>query len=212
MSLIQNLDFKLGQFHLSVPRLEFADDQVTAILGPSGSGKSTLFNTLIGIHQPQGWSWVLNGKNMHELPLEERRLGIVFQNYELFPHMSAEQNIEIVMQARGHTSDEAYRNLEHYKEKLNLKNCWQTKAENLSGGEKQRVSLVRALMSQPQMLLLDEPFSALDPELRTEARQIVKGVLQNIRIPVLMITHDPQDAEILAHQIIRMKSGRIVES
>lgn len=214
MSHIKNLKFKLDQFVLQIDDLELSDQGVTAIWGPSGAGKTTLFKTLIGLHQPENWSWTYQNTNLHELSLKDRRLGVVFQNYELFPHLSAEENIKIVIRSRSHEDQlaSAFQKCEAYKKRLQLDSCWMTKAENLSGGEKQRVSLMRALLSQPRILLLDEPFSALDPELRNEARQLVKSVLDEISIPVYLITHDLDDVEFLAHSRIELKQGRVQSS
>ena len=211
MSCIKNLSLKLDQFELRVADLTISDSGVTAFWGKSGSGKSTLFKTLIGLYQPKNWVWNFKGEDLHKLSVSERRLGVVFQNYELFPHLTAEENILIVIKSRYAVESraEALASLELYKNKLNLKTCWQTQAQKLSGGEKQRVSLLRALMSRPRLLLLDEPFSALDPALRQEARLMVRDLLRSLSIPVYMITHDIEDIQVLAESVIQIVHGEV---
>lgn len=213
MSLIKNLDlqFKADSFQLKIDELEIPDQGVTAFWGHSGSGKTTLFKTLIGLYQPENWSWTYQNISLHELSLSERRLGVVFQNYELFPHLTAEENIRLVMRARHEqeTLPLAQKQCEEFKEKLHLHTCWQTRADKISGGEKQRVALLRALLSQPRILLLDEPFSALDPHLRQETRLLLKSVLKELNVPVYLITHDQADVEALADTQIELEKGRI---
>ncbi len=213
MSLIKNLNlqFEADHFNLKIDELEIPDQGVTAFWGPSGSGKTTLFKTLIGLYRPKNWSWIYKEIHLHELSLSDRRLGVVFQNYELFPHLTAEENIQLVMKSR-YNKDElatAFQRCETFKQRLQLQSCWNTKTEKISGGEKQRVSFLRALLSRPRLLLLDEPFSALDPHLRKEARSLLKTVLEEIDLPVYLITHDEADVEALAQQRIELEKGRI---
>lgn len=213
MSLIKNLNlhFESDLFDLKIDELEIPDQGVTAFWGPSGSGKTTLFKTLIGLYQPKDWSWIYKDISLHTMSLSDRRLGVVFQNYELFPHLTAEENIHLVIQARYCKEDwpKAFQQCEFFKTRLQLESCWKTKTEKISGGEKQRVSLLRALLSQPRLLLLDEPFSALDPHLRKEARTLLKSVLEEVNLPVYLITHDEADVEALAHMRIELERGRI---
>ncbi len=210
MFLIENLDFEIDGFNLKIDRLDLSGHKVSAIMGPSGSGKTTLFQTLIGIYRPLNWSWKLNGRQMSQLNIEERNLGVVFQNHELFPHLTAEKNIHLIMKSRGCDSENDFKLLEQFKIDLQLKSCWLTRAGNLSGGEAQRVSLLRAMMSRPSALLLDEPFSALDVELKDEARRLTLFMIQQLDVPTLLITHDRQDAQALGAHIVQIKNGRLV--
>ena len=209
MAQISDILVQLGSFTLSVDQLQLPDTGVTAIQGPSGSGKTTFFNTLIGIHQPKNWSWKFNGIDLAKLKISERRLGVVFQNYELFPHLSAEENIKIVFEARRDGNFKTA--VESFVDRLNLKSCWSTKAADLSGGEKQRVALLRALICEPQILLLDEPFSALDSASRAQARILVKSVLAELSIPVYLISHDLEDTAFLAQHRVYIDSGRFTQ-
>ena len=210
MFVIKNLDFTIDKFNLKIDMLDLSKCKITAVMGPSGSGKTTLFQVLIGIYQPQSWYWNLNGIQMHELNIDQRQLGVVFQKNELFPHLTAAENIYLIMKARNANSKQDQQQLEKYKTDLKLENCWQTRAENLSGGEAQRISLLRAVMSKPRVLLLDEPFSALDSELKSEARKITADVIKNLNIPTLLVTHDLEDAKSLDANILRLHQGRLV--
>ncbi|MFZ3231303.1 MAG: ATP-binding cassette domain-containing protein [Pseudobdellovibrio sp.] len=208
MSIIKNINLKLGSFSLIIDQLELSDRGVTAFVGPSGSGKSSFFNTLVGVYNPNNWVWLFQQQDLARLTISDRRLGVVFQSYELFPHMTAEENIKIVYDARNDKQIKFDILIQTYLEKLKLQNCWQTKASDLSGGEKQRVALLRALISQPRILLLDEPFSALDAAARDEARQLVKSIIHELDIPVYLITHDESDVKILADHIVSIRDGR----
>jgi ABC-type Fe3+/spermidine/putrescine transport system ATPase subunit len=211
MSHIKNLRIRLENFELNIPELKLAESGVTAIIGSSGSGKTTFLKTLIGLYRPVAWSWNFKGEDLAKLSISDRRLGVVFQSYDLFPHLTAEENIFLVLNARHalEERDEMHKQLQKYKLKLNLESCWQTRAAHLSGGEKQRVALLRALVSRPRILLLDEPFSALDSDLRTESREALKELVQQLRIPVYLITHDQEDVNALAQHVISMKNGKI---
>lgn len=203
----------MDDFELNIPELHIPDAGVTAILGSSGSGKTTFLKTLIGLYQPKGWSWNFKGELLHELTIGQRRLGVVFQSYDLFPHLSAEENINIILNARNpdeNSRQAATKKVQHYISQLNLESCRKTLARNLSGGEKQRVALLRALVSNPRILLLDEPFSAFDTDLRSEARLMVKELLQQLDIPVYLVTHDKEDVSSLANQVIQLRDGKLI--
>lgn len=210
MSTISQLSYPIGSFQLTIPHLEIADQGVTVVIGQSGSGKTSFFKILLGLYRPTNWSWVFKGQEMAQLKVSERDLGVVFQNYELFPKLTAEENIRLVMRSRNNVNTTSEKLLEHFKQKLKLDKCWQTQAQFLSGGEQQRVSLLRAVLSAPKMILLDEPFSALDEALKQEAYEIVKSVLSEIQVPALMITHNLTEAKIFSERIIEFKNGRIV--
>jgi len=196
---------------LEIPFLEFKDNSFNVIIGPSGAGKTTLFNLIIGLLHDERWSFMIDGEELVQKPIEKRQLGVVFQNYELFPHLSAQDNILIVMKSRNNYNAETVQLLDQYKLQLNLDKCWYTLAENLSGGEKQRVALLRAVMSQPKLLLLDEPFSALDENNRNESRQLIKKFVTDLKLTTLLITHDQKDVEIFGDKVIRLLDGRLVD-
>lgn len=209
MSVVKNIHLTLGSFVLSVPEFEIPDSGVTAFVGASGSGKTSFFNTLIGLHNPKSWSWLFQNEDLATKAISDRQLGVVFQSYDLFPHMTAEENVKIVFEARQNKNKSFEDFVANFKRKLKLESCWKTKAELLSGGEKQRVALLRALVSQPKVLLLDEPFSALDQETRGEARHLVKEVIQDLQIPVYLITHDQADVQALANKVVYIRNGKL---
>ncbi|MFN3696274.1 MAG: ATP-binding cassette domain-containing protein [Pseudobdellovibrio sp.] len=211
MIFLKNLAYERDSFKLEIPFLEFKYNSFNVIIGPSGAGKTTLFNLIIGLLHDERWSFMIDGEELVQKPIEKRQLGVVFQNYELFPHLSAQDNILIVMKSRNNYNAETVQLLDQYKLQLNLDKCWYTLAENLSGGEKQRVALLRAVMSQPKLLLLDEPFSALDENNRNESRQLIKKFVTDLKLTTLLITHDQKDVEIFGDKVIRLLDGRLVD-
>lgn len=192
-----------------------ADREVTVIVGPSGSGKSTILNCVAGVTSPDTGVISLNDEIFFDsyiektLPVHKRRIGYVFQSYALFPHINVYRNIKYGLNNYHLPSDndQVYRFAEVFKiEKLLKKYPYQ-----LSGGEKQRVALARSLIIKPKLLLLDEPFSALD----NNTKQILYNEFLEIReewnIPILMITHDEEEARYLGNRIIRISNGHMID-
>lgn len=209
MAYIKNLNYKIDNFSLTIADLEIQENTITVLMGPSGSGKTTLFNLITGFIPYKDWTFEIGGVDLAKLSIEEKQLGVVFQNHELFPHLTAQENVELVMKSRKNADALAMAQLQKYKTILQLDACWKTKAHVLSGGEKQRTSLLRALMSKPRLLLLDEPFSALDEQNKEEARKVVKSALEEAKITTLLISHDPKDAAIFGPQLIQLAQGQI---
>lgn len=213
MSFVENLSYKYGEFKIQFSRWEILDEGVTVLWGPSGSGKTTLLRILIGLEKATpGLKWVLKGQDLITLKVPERRLGVVFQTLELFPHMTARQNIEFAAKARKIPNDVYVAKLKKFADLLKMESFLDRSVQVLSGGEKQRVALVRALIGNPRLLLLDEPFSSLDESLREESRLLLKKVIQEEKIPVLMVTHDRQDVEKLADKVSKLENGTILDS
>jgi len=212
LAYIKNLNYKLDNFVLDIPYLEIKDNEVTVLMGPSGAGKTTLFNLITGFIPYQDWQFEIAGVDLAKKEISDRELGVVFQSFELFPHLTAKENIELVMRSRQNESPKAFTELNKYKNILKLESCWNTKAQVLSGGEKQRVALLRAVMAKPRMLLLDEPFSALDETIKEEARKLVKNVLQEIKVTTLLISHDAKDAQYFGSNLILIDQGQIKKS
>ena len=209
MSVVENLNRDYGDFQLKISHWEISDQGVTALWGPSGSGKTSVFRVLIGLDDCAGLRWVLQGQDIAALNVEKRNLGVVFQSYELFPHLSVRQNIEFATEARKMEKEGARKKTQGLIDRLALNSCADRPAHLLSGGEKQRTALARALVTKPRFLLLDEPFSALDEELRTDARRLVKEVLNEEKIPALLITHDERDLRGLADHVQKIRDGQL---
>lgn len=215
MSLVENL-FKHYRpernelpFELRVDRLEIPDQGSIALMGPSGSGKTSFFRILLGLEKADRGTWMFGGENLFEVPCEKRGLGAVFQSYELFPHMTAQENISFAASARRIPQDRAKKTFDRLVGELRLSPFLARRTELLSGGEKQRVAIARALMSDPKLLLLDEPFAALDSDLRREAREMVRNVLAQSNCPSLIITHDLDDVSGLGAKVVRINNGTI---
>jgi ABC-type sulfate/molybdate transport systems ATPase subunit len=206
--MLQREDFEL-KVDLEVPR-----HGVTAIVGPSGSGKSTLLRLIAGLERPHrgsiyagarsGTSAWVDVENRTCLPAQQRKVGVVFQDYTLFEHMTVAQNI-----AYGVAKTERNTVVPHWIERLHLNGLEQRYPVQLSGGQRQRVALARALAPQPELLLLDEPFSAVDAHLRQALRSEIKQLIRDLEQPVLIITHDLEDVRQMANYIGVMVDGEI---
>lgn len=210
MSTVEHLNKTYPGFEIQIASWEILDQGVTALWGPSGSGKTSIFRILLGLEACPGMTWQWGREDLAQLPVAERKLGVVFQTLDLFPHMTSKENIFFAAKARKIESTKADQRFQKLLKVLHLEKFLDRRAELLSGGEKQRVCLARALMSFPRMLLLDEPFSALDEALRSEARGFVKGLLEETGIPALLITHDERDLQFLAQKICRIENGRML--
>lgn len=209
MSRVENLKADYGNFKLDIPRWEIDDTGVTALWGPSGSGKSTVFRLLMGLEACPDLVWIHKGVNIAALPVPDRHIGVVFQNLELFPHMTAKDNILFAARARRMNAKEARLKLDELAEELRMTDYLGRKAAVLSGGEAQRVALARAVITHPRFLFLDEPFSSLDAQLRAEARTLLKQVISKLNIPTLLVTHDEEDLKVLADHVVKIKDGKL---
>ena len=212
MSLVEGLIRDFDEFKVDIPRWEILDSGVTALSGPSGSGKTTVLRMLIGLIPCPTLHWKIGGEDLGQLPVSERRLGVVFQTLELFPHMTGKENILFAARARKISAEETDVDFKSLVRELRLEECMNRSVQLLSGGERQRVALARALIGQPRVLLLDEPFSSLDVQLREEARTLVKSVIAKRKIPTVLITHDARDLEVLADRVDQIRAGKIIFS
>lgn len=210
MSRVENLVRDYGDFRLDIPLWEIADVGITALWGPSGSGKTSVFRTLIGLEESPTLKWIFRGEDLAKLPVPARRLGVVFQTLELFPHLSAGDNIRFAARARKRIASESQTDLMRLAEELQITSILDRNVQVLSGGERQRVALARALIGEPRILLLDEPFSSLDADLRGDARLLLKRVVGQHQIPTVIITHDRDDLSALADHVTKISGGRLV--
>ncbi len=187
-------------------QLEFDKSDNVALLGPSGKGKSTILHLIAGFLKPKSGKIILDGQTLFDqkgiyLPPEKRSMGVVFQEHCLFPHLSVEKNIQFGYQEHQH-------GIQDYLDLIKLSHKANSKPDELSGGEQQRVSLARALASNPKLLLLDEPFSALDEDLRVKLREDVKNILTELKTSSIIVTHSKNEAQYFANKIIDLNDLR----
>ncbi|WP_239374172.1 ABC transporter ATP-binding protein [Snodgrassella gandavensis] len=191
--------------------LQVADGELVAVLGESGSGKSTLLNIAAGLVKPDGGKILLNDTDITFLPPEQRRIGLMFQDYALLPHLNVWQNVAFGLRMHGVSKSRARQQAQQLLTEVELAEAATQPVGVLSGGERQRVALARALILQPQALLLDEPFSALDTTLRTSLQQLTLRLLRQQKCPAVLVTHSPQEAFALADCICLLRHGRWVQ-
>lgn len=180
---------------------------VLTVMGPSGSGKSTLLSTLIGTLAPAFHTTgqiVLNGRDITQAKTNERHIGILFQDHLLFPHMSAGQNLAFGLQPDTTRAGKRQQIIEDALEDIGLSGFAHRDPATLSGGQKARIALMRVLLSEPEALLLDEPFSGLDTELRDQIRTLVFERAKARGLPIVLVTHDIEDAQAAGQNIVRI--------
>jgi iron(III) transport system ATP-binding protein len=195
--------------------LEIERNTVTGIMGPSGSGKTTLLRMISGLDTPDSGEIIIDGKKIFStkekinLPPEKRNTGMVFQEYALWPHMTVEQHIMFVLKAKKIQSKEHDGLVKKYLALIHMDGKAKSYPGQLSGGEKQRLALARALAQEPAILLLDEPFSNLDQELKEGFRKEIKKIREELRTTILYVTHNPEDLEGLADNVAKIREGKM---
>lgn len=209
MSLVENLRRDYGDFKIDIPQWEILDEGVTVLWGPSGSGKTSVFRVLLGLEACPTLRWTFQGLDLAKMKTPQRKLGVVFQTLDLFPHMTGKENILFAARAREVSPEKARNRLAELSDILKMESFLERSASTLSGGERQRVAIARAIMGEPRLLLLDEPFSALDQELREESRRLLKQVIEVEKIPTLLVTHDQGDVNALANKVSTIKDGQL---
>ena len=183
-----------------------------SLLGPSGCGKSTLMKTIAGIVPAQSGRITLDGVDITHLPIHKRGTVVVFQDMRLFPHLSVAENVVFPLKMQGVPKTERLRQAEALLEKVQMSGYGSRKPAALSGGQQQRIALARALAAQPKLLLLDEPFSALDENLREDMRNLVLSLQKEFDMTVILVTHDREEALSMSHRVAMMFGGRIVQT
>lgn len=208
---VQRLSARAGRFRLRDVSLAVTAGECHAVLGPSGSGKTTLLQAILGVRMPdEGRIWLAK-RDITHWPLERRGLGYVPQQLALFPHLTVRQNLLYGLQARGQTGPEWTAWLEELIHATGLDGLLERRPHELSGGERQRVGLVRALAPRPQVLLLDEPFAALNESLRRELWWLLHTLQHQHKLTVLLVTHDLAEAFFLAQRVTILMEGRVVQ-
>jgi molybdate/tungstate transport system ATP-binding protein len=209
MITIRGLNIDLRDFHLRDINLDVAENEFFILMGPTGAGKTVLLEAIAGLVPIKNGRISIGGKNITGLPPEKRGISIVYQDYALFPHLTVKYNITYGLHFHKIDKRKAQERFAQLLDVLNLSHLQHRLPANLSGGEKQRVSVARALMVEPTVLLLDEPLSALDPGFREEVRGALKRLHRTSNITFVMVTHDFAEALSLAGRAAVMNDGRI---
>lgn len=191
--------------------LDIARGEFFALLGSSGSGKTTLLMLLAGFDTPTEGQVLMSGKSVSDLPPHRRQIGVVFQNYALFPHLTAAENVAYPLKMRGVGRSERDERVKAALSLVNLTDRWASYPSQLSGGQQQRIALARALVFGPDILLMDEPLGALDRRLRDQMQQELKRIQHELGITVIYVTHDQSEAMAMADRIGIMAGGKLLQ-
>jgi molybdate transport system ATP-binding protein len=215
INISKNLTSRGRGFFLDVAFRTSKD--IVILFGPSGSGKTLTLQAISGLMRPDSGQIVVDGKIFFDsnqkinLPARKRDIGYVFQDYALFPHLSVRENVGFGLKKlwQWRVSSKDRKRVDNILEIFEMEQMANLRPCEISGGQRQRVALARALVKKPSLLLLDEPFSALDTHLRTKMRNELLEVQSRFRIPVILITHDPEDVSVLAQTMVVYKEGRV---
>ncbi len=191
--------------------LKIREGEMLALLGPSGCGKSTTLFTICGIHRVDGGRVLFGEKDVSRVPAQQRNVGVVFQSYALYPHMSVFENIAFPLTVRKENKNTIRDKVDEIAELVHIGELLQRRPEQLSGGQQQRVALARALVRKPGILLLDEPLANLDAKLRLEMRSEIRRIQLETGISAVLVTHDQVEAMSMSDRIAIMKEGEILQ-
>jgi spermidine/putrescine transport system ATP-binding protein len=191
--------------------LSFRDGEFFGLLGPSGSGKTTLLRAIAGFVEPDEGTISFDGRRVENVPVHKRQIGMVFQNYALFPNLTVAGNIAFGLSVRRITGAEASRQVSEMLDLVRLTGLNERKPRELSGGQQQRVALARALVTRPKVLLLDEPLGALDRRLRQEMQVELKDIQRETGVTTIFVTHDQEEALTLSDRIAIIDQGRLMQ-
>jgi sulfate/thiosulfate transport system ATP-binding protein len=207
---VRNVGKRFGDFvALEDVSITVGDGALTALLGPSGSGKSTLLRIIAGLESPDSGEVVIGGNDVTHTPARSRGVGFVFQHYAPFKHMTVHDNVAFGLSVRKRPKQEIGARVHELLSLVRLDGLAGRYPSQLSGGQLQRMALARALAVQPQVLLLDEPFGALDAQVRAELREWLRRLHEEIHVTTIFVTHDQEEAMEVAEQIVVMNHGRI---
>jgi sulfate/thiosulfate transport system ATP-binding protein len=189
--------------------IDVPDGSLTALLGPSGSGKSTLLRVIAGLEEPDGGRVVISDRDTTHVPVQDRGVGFVFQHYAAFKHMTVKHNVAFGLSIRKRPRKEIDKRVGELLQLVHLDGFADRYPSQLSGGQRQRMALARALAVEPEVLLLDEPFGALDANVRKELRVWLRRLHEEVHVTTIFVTHDQEEAMDVAEQIVVMNDGRI---
>lgn len=209
---LKSLTKKFGDFtavdHIN---LEVKNGEMIALLGGSGCGKTTILRMIAGFTDPYEGSIMVDGKEMNHIPAYKRSMGLFFQNYALFPHMDTFDNVAFGLKMKKFAKKDIKEKVQKILELVKMTGMEKRYPRELSGGQQQRVALARALVTEPSVLLLDEPLSNLDAKLRVEMQLEIKRIQRELGITTIIVTHDQEEAVSLADRVIVMNSGKILQ-
>src|SRR5205807_4884644 len=188
---------------------DVAEGESLVLLGASGSGKTTILRIIAGLEQPDSGYVILHGKDVTDLPARERGVGVIFQSYALFPRMTVEKNIGYGLRIRGRRRREVKEKVAQLLKLVRLEEHRKKYPSQLSGGQQQRVAIARTLAYEPQVLLFDEPFGALDAQTRVRLRREIRALLREVNVPAVFITHDQEEALELGDRIAVLHAGHL---
>ena len=207
---IHKLGKSFGDFRaVEGATFDVQEGKITALLGPSGSGKSTVLRMIAGLEDPTEGTILLAGEDQTHVSAQDRKVGFVFQHYALFRHMTVRQNIAFGLTVRKEPKDNRSRRVDELLELVHLGPFGDRYPDQLSGGQRQRVALARALAPRPKVLLLDEPFGALDARVRQDLRRWIDELHRELGITSVLVTHDQEEALELAHTVVVMSEGKV---
>ena len=209
---VKDLSVDLGEFSLRKVSFGVPEGSYCCLLGASGAGKSILLETIMGGFSPKHGKVFLRGEDVTNLPPEKRKLGIVYQDYMLFPHLDVFNNIAFGLKEKSLKKTEIHESVLDISKNLHIDGLLHRNISTLSGGEQQRVALARALITKPEILLMDEAFSALDLSSREKMRQLVRSTVRDLGITVLHVTHDSEDVWALADKVAVIHDGALLQS
>lgn len=210
--LLDNFTKKFGDLTvIDQMDLEIHDGEMIALLGGSGCGKSTTLFAICGIHKVNGGRILFGDRDVTHVTSQQRNVGVVFQSFALYPHMTVENNIGFPLKLRKESAPEIKRKVDEIAEMVHIEALLQRRPGELSGGQQQRVALARALIRRPDVLLLDEPLANLDATLRLEMRSEIRRIQQETGITAVLVTHDQVEAMSMADRIAIMDAGKIVQ-
>ena len=189
--------------------LEIREGEFFTLLGPSGCGKTTLLRMIAGFNSIEGGDFYFDDKRINDLDPAKRNIGMVFQNYAIFPHLSVKENVKFGLKNRKLPKEKVEELSDKFMKLMQIDQFADRKPERLSGGQQQRVALARALCIEPDVLLFDEPLSNLDAKLRVEMRTVIKNIQHNVGITTVYVTHDQEEAMAVSDRIAVMKDGVI---
>ncbi|MDJ0694736.1 sulfate/molybdate ABC transporter ATP-binding protein [Mastigocoleus sp. MO_188.B34] len=208
--IVENVSKQFGSFKaVDSVSLEIGSGSLVALLGPSGSGKSTLLRLIAGLELPDSGKILLTGKDATYQSVQERNIGFLFQHYALFKHMTVRKNIAFGLEIRKAPKAKIKARVEELLELVQLSGLGDRYPSQLSGGQRQRVALARALAPEPKVLLLDEPFSALDARVRKDLRAWLRKLHDEVHVTTVFVTHDQEEAMEVSDEIVVMNKGRV---